>query len=403
MATAKQLALTSSAVLTALVLAGCSGGGGAEQASESPAADGAASEAPAELAVNEPVVVTYDGGLAVLDGETLEVKNQIPMDGFLRINPAGDEGHVMVSTSEGFQVLDATRAQLTDVVFPAQEPGHVVPHGETTALFADGTGEVTLIDPHDLSEAEPATEKFTTPSPHHGVAVVLEDGTRVLSEGTEEGRTGAVALDANGQQVASSSDCPGLHGETVVADETVVLGCENGPLVFKAGEFTKITAPDAYARSGNLRGSAESPIALGDYKVDPDAELERPDQFALIDTTTNQLRVVPLPEGVSYSFRSLAMGPHAEPMILGTDGKLHVFDAGTGDVVRSIDVVTPWTEPDEWQQPMPTVFVRGHDVYVTDPASSEIHVVDVETGEVTQTAQLPVTPNELSGPVGHEH
>jgi outer membrane protein assembly factor BamB len=90
-------------------------------------------------------------------------------------------------------------------------------------------------------------------------------------------------------------------------------------------------------------------------------------------------------------------------MILGTDGKLHVFDAGTGDVVRSIDVVTPWTEPDEWQQPMPTVFVRGHDVYVTDPASSQIHLVDVDTGEVTRTAQLPVTPNELSGPIGHEH
>lgn len=398
----KPVALTSGAVLTALVLAGCGGGGG-EQPSDSTAAEGTPSQTPAEMAVNEPVVLTYDGGLAVLDGETLEVKNQIPMDGFLRINPAGDESHVMVSTSEGFHVLDATGAQLTDLVFPAQEPGHVVPHGETTALFADGTGEVTLVNPHDLSEAEPATEKFSTPSPHHGVAVVLEDGTRVLSEGTEEGRTGAVALDAGGEEIASNNDCPGLHGETVVADETVVLGCENGPLIYKAGVFTKVPAPDAYARSGNLRGSADSPIALGDYKVDPDAELERPNQFALIDTTTDQLRVVPLPQGVSYSFRSLAMGPHAEPMILGTDGKLHVFDAGTGDVVRSIDVVTPWTEPDEWQQPMPTVFVRGHDVYVTDPASSEIHLVDVETGEVTQTAQLPVTPNELSGPVGHEH
>ena len=101
MPTTKHLALTSSAVMTAVVLAGCAGG------------DATPSEAPAELSVTEPVVVTYDGGLAVLNGETLEVANQIPMDGFLRINPAGDEDHVMVSTSEGFQVLDAARAQLT--------------------------------------------------------------------------------------------------------------------------------------------------------------------------------------------------------------------------------------------------------------------------------------------------
>ncbi|MGB3486055.1 MAG: zinc metallochaperone AztD [Mycobacterium sp.] len=396
-----QVALVSGAVLTALVLAGC--GGGAAEDSQTPAAGSAAPGAPAELTVTEPLVVTYDGGVAVLDGETLELKNEIPMDGFLRVNPAGDDSHVLISTGDGFQALNATTGRLTDVTFPAAEPGHVVVHGETTALFADGTGEVTIFDAHELSDGVPQTEKFNTPTAHHGVAVVLDDGTRVVSEGTEDGRTGAVALAAGGTEIAASDQCPGLHGETVVADEAVVFGCENGPLVYRAGVFTKIPSPDAYGRTGNLKGSADSPIALGDYKTDPDAELERPNQFALIDTTSNQLRLVSLPAGVSYSFRSLARGPHAEALMLGTDGRLYVVDPATAEFVRSIDVVGPWTEPDEWQQPRPTVFTRGHDVYVTDPASNEIKLVDVETGEVTETATLPNTPNEISGPAGHEH
>jgi DNA-binding beta-propeller fold protein YncE len=384
--------------MTVLVTAGCSSAG--EQATPT---EGATTTAQADVSVDEPIVATYDGGLAVLDGQTLEVKADIPMSGFLRVNPAGDDSHVLVSTSDGFQALDAASGQMTDVVFAASEPGHVVIHGENTVLFADGTGEVTIFDPHELADGEPQTEKFSAPQPHHGVAVVLEDGTRLRSEGTEDGRTGAVALDATGKEIAANNECPGLHGETVVADEAVVFGCENGPLVYQAGAFTKVASPDEYGRIGNLRGHADSPVALGDYKVDPGAELERPNRFALIDTTTDELRLVPLPEGVSYSFRSLARGPHAEALILGTDGKLHVIDPATAEFVRSIDVVAPWTEPVEWQQPRPTVFTRGHDVYVTDPASNEVHLVDVETGEVIRTGTLPETPNELTGPVGHEH
>ena len=392
------IAVTSGALMTVLVTAGCSGTGSDEQATE----PSRPSSAPAEITVAEPVVTTYDGGVTVLDGETLEVKADVPMDGFLRVNPAGDDSHVLVTTAEGFQALNASTGQLTDVLFPAAEAGHVVVHGENTVLFADGTGEVTIFDPHALvGGGMPETEMFKAPQAHHGVAVVLDDGTRLRSEGDAEGRTGAVALDPAGQEIAASADCPGLHGEGVTGNEVAVFGCENGVLIYQAGAFTKVAAPGDYGRSGTVKGHPESPIALADFKIDPDAELERPNQFALVDTATNQLRVVPLPTGVSYSWRSLERGPHAEALILGTDGKLHVIDPATAEIVRSIDVVAPWTEPDDWQQPRPAVFTRDHDVDVTDPASKEIHLVDIETGEITTTATLPNTPNEISGPVGH--
>ncbi|MBO0680819.1 hypothetical protein JRC04_25415 [Mycolicibacterium sp. S2-37] len=386
---------------TVAALAACSSGNDnaeSTQNTQSPT-QSSAQAAP----INEPLVATYDGGLYVLDGETLEVEQDIPLDGFLRVNPAGDDSHVLVTTPDGFRVLDAAGGQLTGETFPAEDPGHVVNHGEHTVLFADGTGEITAFDVHALEDGGmPETQKFKTPQAHHGVAVILSDGTLVHSIGDPENRNGAVAVQG-GREIARSEDCPGIHGEAVAADEVVVLGCENGVLEFANGTFTKIPSPTPYGRTGNTRGHDDSPVVLGDMKVDPDAELERPNQFALIDTTTDQLKVVQLPPSVSYWFRSLGRGPQAEALIMGTDGKLYVFDPVTGVQVKAIQVTGPWTEPDDWQQPGPAVFTREDAVYVTDPATKQIHLVDLAAGTVSASGALPQTPNELSGALGHHH
>lgn len=386
---ARPLPLTAAFGALALVstLAGCGNDG--ERSTSEPIA--------------EPLVATYDGGLYVLDGTTLDVVADIPMDGFLRVNPAGDDAHVLVTTDEGFRLLDAQSGELTETTFRAAKPGHVVPHGERTALFADGSGEITIFDPHDLADGTPEVTVLSAPKPHHGVAVVLSDGSFIRTEGDPEERSGAVAFDSAQAEIARSAECPGIHGETVVEGEAVVFGCENGVLIYSDRVFTKISAPGEYGRVGTVKGHADSAVALGDFKVDPDAELERPNQFALIDTASNRLQLVTLPPSVSYSFRSLARGPHAEALILGTDGNLYVIDPESGDTVRTIAVTEPWTEPDDWQQPRPAVFSRDHEVYVTDPATKQLHLVDIESGEVTKTTTLEMTPNELSGAVGHTH
>lgn len=389
---------------TAAALAACSSGTDSTESTASQETTGSpATSAAPSAPIPEPLAVTYDGGLLVLNGETLEVAQDIPLEGFLRINPAGDEGHVLVTTTEGWRILDAAGGRLTDDTFPGVEAGHVTPHGENTVLFADGTGEITAFDPHALEAGGmPETRTWKTPEPHHGVAVILADGTRLQTLGNPDTRVGAAAFDGD-REIARNEECPGVHGETVAADEVVVLGCENGVLKFANGQFTKISSPTPYGRIGNTRGHEDSPVVLGDMKVDADAEMERPEQFALIDTSTDQLKIVQMPAGVSYWFRSLGRGPQAEALMLGTDGKLHVFDPVTGDPVKSIQVTEPWTEPDDWQQPGPAVFTREDAVYVSDPATKQIHLVDLAGGTVTESVTLEQTPNELSGAVGHDH
>ncbi|CAM5341360.1 hypothetical protein SBADM41S_04082 [Streptomyces badius] len=307
----------------------------------------------------------------------------------------------MVSTDSGFRVLNATDQALTDIEYKGAKPGHVVRHAAKTVLFTDGTGEVNVFDPTALSSGKkPSGRTYTSAEAHHGVAIELADGNLVSTLGTEEKRTGALVLDRNNKEIARNENCPGVHGEAAAKNEAVGVGCEDGILIYQDGTFTKIDSPDDYGRIGNQAGSDASPVLLGDYKTDPDAELERPTRVSLIDTEKKKLRLVDL--GTSYSFRSLARGPHGEALVLGTDGAIHVITPDTGKIEKKIPVVGEWQEPLDWQQARPTLFVRGHVAYVSEPGKKALHAIDLETGKKITSVTLPKSTNELSGVVaGH--
>jgi outer membrane protein assembly factor BamB len=408
------------AALPVLALTACATsdptGSAAERSESSSAAeDGHESdEGATEAGAAAPrLAISYDGGVQVLDGTTLEVLADEELDGFLRLNPVGDGRHLMVSAQGGFHVLDAGAWEephgdhshyytgdphLTGTVYEAEEPGHVVAHAGRTVLFDDGTGEITAFDSDEVEDPDREERTYTTPAAHHGVAVELSDGRMVVSEGTEDGRTGIRVLDEAGEEIAASEECPDVHGETVAADETVVIGCTDGVLVYRDGAITKVQSPDAYGRIGNQFGTEDSPVVLGDYKSDPDAEVELTTRVSLIDTATATMRLVDLPS--SYWYRSLGRGENGEGVVLGTDGALHVIDTVAGTVTRSVPVIDAWEVSEDWQVPQPQVFTMDGTAYVSDPAGQAVHAVDIETGEVWASTELDVVPNELKGVTG---
>ena len=406
----RRLTLATSVGLSLALVTGCS----SETPDSAEATTPAASSAPSEQASATPrLAVSYDDGVQILDATSLDVVGETAIAGFTRLNPAGDGRHVMISAGEAFKVLDTgtwssahgdhshyytADPAISDVEFAANEPGHVVRHAGKTVLFNDGSGLVEIFDPAQLAKRQPRVETYTTSEPHHGVAVALADGGLLTTIGNSESRNGIVILDANRKEILRNEQCPGVHGEAVAADETIVLGCQDGLLVYKNGAISKVQSPDPYGRIGNQAGSEESDIVLGDYKADPDAELERPQRISLTDTTTSELKLVDL--GTSYTFRSLGRGPHGEALVLGTDGAIHVIDPNTGTVTKKIAVIGEWTEPTEWQEPRPTLFALGHTAYVTDPASKKLIAVDLEDGSILTETTLDHTPNELTGVTG---
>jgi hypothetical protein len=386
------------AVGAIVALASCSTSTGATApAGEEPTAD-----------AGPRLAVSYEGGILVLDGETLETVADFESEEFTRLNPAGDDRHVMVTMSEGFQVLDtaagsADDAALTDSIFAADTPGHVVRHGGKTILYADGTSDTTIFDTADLAAADelPETRTIDGVDAHHGVSVLLEDGTFLTTVGNADGRNGIVVRDADGVEIAASDQCPGVHGEGTAANEAVVFGCENGALLYTDGEITKLDAPDQpYGRMGNAWVSETSPIIVGDYKNDVDAEGYLLSAVTLIDTEAKTYDVVDLPEGVEYTFRDVVRGPEDLAYILASDGSIHVLDPETGDITESFPVVDAWESPAEWQDPHPAIVVAGDIAYVTEPAANSVHAVDLTSGEVLATAELDVTPNELAPAAG---
>ncbi|MBD8141748.1 hypothetical protein IFT36_14465 [Frigoribacterium sp. CFBP 13605] len=387
-------------VAATLVACSTGGPGSASDATGGADATGASSSGPR-------LAVSSEGRVTVLDGETLETVGAFDSEEFTRLNPAGDGRHVMVTTSGGFQVLDtaagsSSEPALTDLVFDADTAGHVVRHGGKTILYADGTSDTTVFESGDLTDAVtdgelPTVETIEGVEAHHGVSVVLEDGTFLTTVGDSDGRTGIEVRDADGAVVAQSDECPGVHGEGTAADEAVVLGCEDGALVYHDGTITKLASPSQpYGRMGNAYVSETSPLVVGDHKDDPDAEGYLLHAVTLIDTAADTLDVVDLPEGVEYTFRGVARGPGDLAYLIGTDGAVHVLDPATGELTASWPVIGAWEGPAEWQDAHPAIVVAGDVGYVTEPATDSVHAVDLTTGEVLSSRELDVTPNEVA-------
>ncbi|WP_193128115.1 hypothetical protein [Gulosibacter sediminis] len=413
------LASAASLAIAALALTGCAAGSQPGSTTSTEAdhdhEDGHEHEHEAtESSGPQPrLALTYDGGILVVDANSLEVIADLPIDGFNRLSPGGDNRNVFVSTTGGWAVLDAgtytqphgdhthsyvSEPVLSDVVASAETPGHVVHHDGQTALFDDGTGEVTIFATATLEEQVDAgsitpTASYESADAHHGVAVPLADGQLFVTVGNESERNGAQVVDTDGNVIAESDECPGIHGETTVGDDLVLAGCEDGVLLSHGDHFHKIDAPDDFGRTGNAFADDDSTVVLGDYKTDPEGGIDLT-QIALIDTVDESINVVDT--GSHYTWHGLARGEDGEALVFGTDGTLRVFDPGSGELVNEIAVTDEWTVPDEWQTSHPAIVQDRGYVYISDPNTSTMYVVDYLGGEVTESAQLPHEVNELA-------
>ena len=395
---------------------GASDGGGEEAgAAESPSSDRT------EVGALSPrIVLAHEGGVVTLDSADGSVLNETPVEGYVRLNPAGDGRHVAVSASDAVTMYDTgLLAQghgdhfhyyvqdpaLTDLSLEAPMPGHVVPHGDRTAIFADGTGDITLIDPTALGEGQlDVLEETATEDPHHGVAVPLSDGGLLTTQGTEDARSTVQVLDADGKVVAETDDCPGVHGEAAAqpteSGDVISLGCENGSVIYRDGEFHKVAIDGDYQRSGNQKGHEDSPIVLADHKVEaePEGGIERPTEIALIDTRDDTQQIVDL--GSPYWFRSLDRGPDGEALVLTYDGELNILDPDSGENLHEVPVTGEWEEGENWQEAGPMLSVADGTAFVVDPEAKKLSMVDVASGEVYRELDLPVVPHEIQVTTG---
>ena len=95
-----------------------------------------------------------------------------------------------------------------------------------------------------------------------------------------------------------------------------------------------------------------------------------------------------------YSFRVADDGEAIT--LLSKDGALRWIDTD-GDVVGAVSGVTSVPDPDaEAHSPTGSMAFYGSEVFVTNPETGEVTVVDAQTREITNTVETDMSPTTLA-------
>ena len=195
-------------------------------------------------------------------------RDDVPLDGFLRLNPDGDARHVIVSTDDSFRVLDTgvtieehgDHAQLLRRVTGAD--GDRVRGGAPGPRHDARRHDRALRRRHRARRASSIRRRSRTAEPEvSGTRAPSAPRRRVALEGRRAAHDARHEREPlrrrrarrRPRRARTPEDCPGVHGETVAADEVVVLGCENGAVLYRDGAFDEdLAAPRRHtARIGN--------------------------------------------------------------------------------------------------------------------------------------------------------
>ena len=299
-----------------------------------------------------------------------------------------------------FDLVEAPTSQV-GVNLAGDRPVHLYVGGEWAAIFYDGSGDVVLINEHELEEegSDYVPARFNV-GPQHGAAVPLEDDLFATSikhpdfpaNPDASSPIGAEIRDLQGNVLYSAEGCPDLHGDAGNGHQAA-FGCTGGALVVEAhdGEYGHVfvPAPDGAPEDFRLTSVWGYPglghfFALGSevglYVVDP--EEGRMDQFI---PTSGELR----PIQVAFGYDGEAL------LVVMSDGELRMYDAHDLDLLASASgfLSTP-VDDDFWARPH--VATAPGAVFVTDSVGGRVFQLDDHDLEVVQQWEVDGAPTKIA-------
>ncbi len=288
--------------------------------------------------------------------------------------------------------IEISDPKLLPGAITGKKPGHVVTHGDDVAIFYDRGGKLDLFQEGALLEGKGNAASIDTTAAHHGVAVpmgqhILVSVPNMTTEVKPDElppRLGLRVVDREGKQVGDVATCTGLHGEASSA-RLVAFGCAEGVLVARPGgldgpklEMLAYGSDLPEGKVSTLLGGRSMQFFLGNYGedkvvlIDPDAAAP----YRLVELPTRRVDFILDPANVRNAY------------ILTEDGKLHVLDVVSGEIVRSAGVTEPYSKDGHWRDPRPRLAVAGDRIAITDPRHSLVRMIDSDS--LKETATIPV-------------
>ena len=312
-----------------------------------------------------------------------------------------DGGVFMQGHGDHFDLVEVP-AQKLGVDLAGDRPVHLYVGGEWATIFYDGSGDVVLINEHELEEQGHSyvPVRFNV-GPQHGAAVPLEDDLFAISikdpdyPANPDARRPIGAeirdLDANILYTAEAG-CPDLHGDASNGHQAV-FGCTGGALMVEAhdGEFGHVfvPAPEGSPEDFRLTSVWGYPgldhffalgSAVGLYVVDPEeGEMEQ------LIPASEDLR----PIQVAFSYDGEAL------FVVMSDGELRMYEAHDLELVASAsDFLATPVETGFWARPHVTTAPGA--VFITDSVGGMVHQLDAHDLEMVDHWEVAGTPTKIA-------
>ena len=292
-----------------------------------------------------------------------------------------DGGAYLEAHGDHFDLVNR-EAEPIGLDLSGDRPVHLAVGDEWAAVYYDGSGEVALINEHELEEEGAAYQPVVFDiGPQHGAAVPMEDDLFAITpqhpdyaSNPEQYRlpTTVDIRDLSGNILYSAGDCPSLHGDAGNG-HVAVFGCVGGVLAVEAhdGNFDHsfISAPAGEPEDFRLTtvlgaSGVDHFLALGSavglYLVEPEAgEME---QLVAAEEGNSPIQAALSPDG-EYA------------VVVMSSGEIRLYDLHDGDVIATNgDALTTPVETGFWARPH--VAMAPGAIFVTDSVGGQVLQLD---------------------------
>ena len=313
-----------------------------------------------------------------------------------------DGGIYLEEHGDHFDLIEDDVERL-DIDLSGDRPVHLYISGEWAAIFYDGSGEVVLLNEHELEEEgdDYMPPSFNVGAQHGGAVPLAHDLVAVSiqhpdfdSDPTEyRSPVGAMIVDQHGHELFRAEEgCEGLHGDAGNG-HMAVFGCVGGVLAVEAdhGEYESVFVPAPAGEPDDFRITSVWGYeglhhffglgsAVGLYIVEPeDGYMEQ------VIPASEDLR--PINVAISHDGEKL--------LVVMSDGELRMYDAHDMDLLASKrDFLSTPVETGFWARPH--IATAPDAIFITDSVGGEVMQLDGHDLEVVDHWDVDGNPTKIA-------
>ena len=312
-----------------------------------------------------------------------------------------DGGLYLEAHGDHFDLVERD-VSLLGLDLSGDRPVHLYVGGEWATVFYDGSGDIVLLNEHELEEEGDSYEPIVlNAGPHHGAAVPLEDDLFAVTiqhpdfaQSPSDYRLpiGAEIWDLHGHSLHRAEGCPDLHGDAGNG-HMAVFGCTGGALMVEAhdGHYEDAFIPAPAGSPDDFRLTSvwgyyglDHFFALGSavglYVVEP----EEGSMEQLIPATED-LR--PIQVAISHDGELL--------VVIMSDGEIRLYEAHDLDLLASSsDALIGEVDPGFWARPH-VATAPGH-IFITNSGAGEVVALDAHDLEEVSHWEISGTPTKIA-------